>query len=118
MLVALALALQSPPPDASAILATHREATRVSTRCTTPTDSSEITVCARRDADRYRVPLVEVTPGDPRHESVAAERTRYLARTTPCQDRGAFLIGCGMVGVTMTTGGGRTSVGTFREPAP
>ena len=75
-------------------------------------------VCARRTADRYRVPLVEHIPGDPRHEGVPEERARYVHTNTPCEDRGPFLIGCGKVGVSMTTGAGGTRVWTERELAP
>ncbi|OYY89305.1 MAG: hypothetical protein B7Y45_12490 [Sphingomonas sp. 28-66-16] len=49
------------------------------------------------------MPFVDYDLGDPRHEGVEAERQRLQHRTTPCQDRGPFLIGCGSVGVHAST---------------
>ena len=69
-------------------------------RCAAVADSTDITVCGLRRADRYRVPLVVNDPGDPRHEGVAAERDRLLHRTTPIEDMSPFLVGGGMVGVS------------------
>lgn len=106
-------------PTAATALAIYRERTAATVRCRAqPSDS--VVVCARRAADRYRVPLVvPPDPGDPRHEGVHAERERLFARTTQCQEKTPFLVGCGSVGVHMTTGGGRTRFGAGeREIAP
>ena len=84
--------------------------------CIQNADETDITVCGRRTADRFRVPLVEHDVGDPRHESVRNERTRLLHRTSPLADLSPFQVGGGMAGVSMTVGGeGGTS---FRKPAP
>ena len=98
-------------------IAHERELTRAGPQCTAPTDSSEVTVCGRRTADRYRVPLIEVTAGDPAHQGVPAERERLLARTTACQEHNAFQIGCGMAGVSVSTARGVT-LGAERPLAP
>ncbi len=89
--------------QSAAWLAQERAVTRASVRCAAPADSGEVTVCGRRNADRYRVPLVEVDLDNPAHEGVAAERDRLLARTTTCQEHSPFQIGCGMAGVTLST---------------
>lgn len=87
--------------------------------CAVDPNSTDVTVCGRRQADRFRVPLVVRDPGDPRHEAVMAERTRLLARTTPLAEKSPFLIGGGAkVGVAMTTGAGGTRVEGARELAP
>ena len=72
-------------------------------RCSHPSDSREIVVCGRRQADRWRVPLVTLEPGDPRAETVSMERNR-LAKDPPLPcGIGAFLARCGMAGVTAST---------------
>jgi hypothetical protein len=86
---------------------TYRALTRAEVVCDRP-NGEEVVVCARRDADRYRVPLVLPTPGDPKAETASEERERLQAKVTPCRSGGPFLIGCGMVGVHMTAGGGRS----------
>ena len=88
-----------------AALARYHDETRVSVSCSTPA-SGEIVVCGRRNADRYRAPLIEYDAGDPRHEGVPAERERLLARTNACQDHSLFLVGCGVAGVSVSTNGG------------
>lgn len=87
----------------------HRKMTSTEPRCRQPA-GDEIIVCGRRDADRYRVPLIEHDAGDPRTETVMGQRERLQNKTTPCQQRGAYLIGCGMVGVTVSTTIGRDGV--------
>ena len=79
----------------------YQEMTRGNPDCRHTQAGDEIVVCGRRDADRYRVPLVTPEAGDPRIETVSAERERYQHQTTPCQDHGAFLVGCGMVGLSV-----------------
>jgi hypothetical protein len=95
-----------------------QQLTSVVPNCRNRTATSEIVVCGRREADKYRVPLL--TPredGDPRSESREGERHRLQHITTNCQERRALQTGCGMVGVTMHVqmgGGGKTG---FRKPA-
>jgi hypothetical protein len=91
--------------------------TSVNPDCRAKAPADMIVVCGKRNADRYRVPLVLPVAGDPGHEGVGDERVRLQHQTTPCQDRGPFLIKCGMVGVAATVGfgGGKPQ---FRELAP
>ena len=101
-----------------AAMTRYREATRVEARCSAP-GGEEVVVCARRDADRWRVPFVMSAPGDPRHEAVPDERARLIRTSNPCQDMSAFLVRCGMVGVSVTTtGSGEVRVETERALAP
>jgi len=89
--------------QSAAWVAQERAATRASPQCTAPADSHEVTVCGRRHADRYRLPLIEVNRDDPANEGVPAERERLLARTSNCREHNLFQVGCGMAGVTLST---------------
>ncbi len=76
----------------------------------------EVVVCARRDADRYRVPLkTPPMPGDPKHEGVHEERDRLLVKRNECAEKSSFLVGCGFAGVTV---GNRTGVRLRGEERP
>jgi len=121
MLLALLLAAEQPPSARiAAILAEYHAGTRAGPSCIAPRDKDEISVCAHRRADRWRLPYVQADPGDPRHESVPDERARYIRTRTACQDRGPFLVGCGMTGVTMTMGFGGPGADKahFEKPRP
>ncbi|MBJ6120334.1 hypothetical protein [Sphingomonas mollis] len=104
--------------DMGALMQSARDRTAAEHRCVATADTTDITVCGLRHADRYRVPFVVHDPGDPRHEGVSAERNRLLARTDNCQEKRAIQVGCGFAGVHMTTGGNGTSVGGMRKLAP
>lgn len=95
------------PADAS--IQQYRRMTSVEPRCR-EARGDEIVVCGRRDADRYRVPLIEHEKGDPRTETVMDQKERLQAKTVPCQQRGPYLVGCGMVGVTVSTTIGRDGI--------
>jgi hypothetical protein len=114
---------EDPKAHVAAILEQYRADTRAGPRCETPADKDEIQVCARREAEQWRVPLIQSDPGDPKHEGVPAERARYIRTRTACEDHGPFLIDCGMAGVSMTVafGGpnpGKPRVDKPRPPAP
>lgn len=106
--------------DDSRILAAidrARAATTAEIPCHADPDEDEIVICARRDADRFRAPIVTVTPGDPRAVDAWGERHRLLAvPQLPC-GIGAFLSGCGSVGVSASTRTG-VSTGQLRPLAP
>lgn len=107
-----------PQPSVDAIMARTRRLTSVESRCIYDPNSTDVTVCGRRNADRFRFPYQSAPdPGDPRHEGVMAERTRILARSTPLKDLSPFQVGGGLAGVTVGTGG-RSSALTLRKPAP
>lgn len=87
----------------SALVADYRTRTQAEIPCRTPGDESEIVVCSRREADRYRVPFVAPNPG---RDSDAARLGRLIGDPaqqgfTPC-GQGAFTVRCGKVGVTAT----------------
>ncbi len=90
------------------VLAAYRAKTAAEHRCAPSADSTDITVCGLRDADRFRVAFVAHAPGDPLWEPVPEERQRYLARTDNCEEKSVFLIGCGAFGLSVSTntGGG------------
>lgn len=119
----LALMLMIAAQDTAELVAHAREMTAAERRCIPDPDSTDITVCGLRQADRYRVPFVVHDQGDPRYQTVAAERERLLHRTNRLQDMSAFLVETGMAGVSMTRtiGGpqaGDTEVSGYRKPAP
>lgn len=119
VVVAIALILVATQARAApdAILASYRALTTAEPDCSQRAGTDEIIVCGRRDADRYRVPFIAYDAGDPRAETVTGERRRLQHITTPCQDRGPFLVGCGMVGVSIGVSGDG-SVTRRRELAP
>lgn len=84
--------------DVDAALARYREATRATIECDTA-HTDDIVVCDRREADRWRVPLTSIDADDPRNEGVPAERFRLIERPNNCEEKSAFLVGCGKVGV-------------------
>ena len=117
-LVGPLLLLIAQAPDAATMIERARAAV-AGPRCSYDARSTDVTVCGLRHADRFRVPLVERDPGDPRYESVRAERTRLLHRTTPIDDLTPFLVGGGMAGVSTTIGGdGSAKVAGLRKLAP
>lgn len=87
---------QQAPMDA------YLEKTTAEPRCKAAV-GDEIMVCGRREADKYRVPLIMPTPGDRRIVDVPAERARLVATESPCQTHGPYLVGCGAVGVSVST---------------
>lgn len=102
------LIAQAATPDVA--LARYRELTTAEPRCERRADTTDVTVCGLRDADRFRVPFLLHDAGDPRHEAALDERKRYLARTDNCEEKNLFLVGCGAFGLSVTTGGGRDGV--------
>lgn len=113
------LLIAAATPDTATLIAAYRARTRSEVRCDASASSSEILVCGKRDADRYRVPFLSHAAGDPAHEGVTGERQRLLYRPSPCQEHGPFLVGCGMAGVGLHAGGGgKAHVGGLRPPAP
>jgi hypothetical protein len=79
--------------------------TRVEPLCSAPRAGSEIIVCGRRRADRWRVPFVGYDAGDPRGESVSGERNRIASEPRPPCGTTAFFStsNCGMVGISVGT---------------
>ncbi len=93
--------------------------TSVNPNCRKSVPSDAIFVCGKRNADRYRVPLVVAAAGDPNHEGVASERERLQHQTTTCDEKKPFQIGCGGVGVSASVGPGRGGGRVkYRELAP
>ena len=116
----LALLLQAADP--AALIAVEKLRTAAETRCVVDPDSTDITVCGLRHADRFRVPFA--TPAVARRDDVTAERAELLHRNTPIQDMGPFLVGGGMAGVHAGiglgpgSGSGRIDAGGLRPVAP
>ena len=101
--------------DLDTALDRYREKTRATIECQA-SQADDIVVCGRRAADKFRLPLIAVDPGDPKKEGVPAERERLLARTNNCEEMSTFLVGCGKAGVTMSTRTGVTLGGGGERP--
>ena len=118
MLVALLLQAADP----AMLIAGERRRTAAETRCVADPDTTDITVCGLRHADRFRVPLSVSVVG--RQDDVVAERSELLHRNTPIQDLSPFLVGGGMAGVHAGVGlgpgggSGKIEVGGIRPIAP
>ena len=106
----LILALLQAAPAAGEATDAYHARTSIEPRCPTEIDTTTITVCGMRQADRYRVPLIVHDAGDPMHESVMAERTRLMAPTDNCREKSLFLVGCGSAGVGVSTSARGTGV--------
>ncbi|NJB97971.1 hypothetical protein CA233_16840 [Sphingomonas sp. ABOLD] len=103
----------------STLVADYRARTQAEIPCRTPADQSEIVVCSRREADRYRVSFVTSNLGK---DSDAARLNRLIGDPvqqgiTPCGE-GAFAVKCGKVGLSATMGLDGTVKMQQRELAP
>ncbi len=105
-MLALLLIVAGQSADAQTALAHYHAVTAVGPHCGAAANSGDINVCARRTADRYRLPLIEPDPGSPATQDVPGERERLFARTSNCQEKSVFLVGCGMAGVGAKAGFG------------
>jgi hypothetical protein len=99
--VAVPASAQSLTAETALMTYTERMATRPN--CKRVHAANEITVCGRREADKYRAPLIVYDAGDPRAEGLWGERARIQHQTTPCEENSVFLVGCGSVGVSVST---------------
>lgn len=88
--------------DADAAMERYKQETRATIECDS-SRSDDIIVCDHREADRYRVPFVAIDRDDPRNEGVPAERARLIERPNNCEEKSAFLVGCGKVGVGVSS---------------
>lgn len=97
LFVALLLAQEVVTLDGA--IANYREKTRAETPCRKASGDNEIVVCARRQADRYRLPLMSTYNGA---EAAEVRIARLTDTAPPPCGEGAFLVKCGMAGVTAT----------------
>ena len=105
----LAMAIQA-APELDTAMARYRDRTRATVSCANG-QGDDILICSRRQADQWRVPLIQIDPNDPKNQSVATERDRLLARTNNCTEKSTFLVGCGMAGVSVSTRSGVSLIG-------
>jgi hypothetical protein len=116
----LLLAFQDAAPDTDrvgAAMASYRERTRAEIPCKTTNDDGEIVVCARREADKYRVPFVPA--GSPQNS--VPLRTATLTKDYGLMDCGqrAIIAGCGPgFGVGVTVGADGSTRMIERKLAP
>ena len=115
MLLPIMMLLQD-TTNVAAIYAEYREKTRVEVRCTKPKDENEITVCARREYDRYQTPFVGTGRGSNANDQENILLTREAQGHVEC-GKGAFMVRCGSVGVGVSVGSNGVRY-KRREPAP
>jgi len=114
MLIALLLMVQE-VPAVHAALNSYRELTRVEPGCKRGPQGDEIVICARRQADRYRVPLATTYDGSENPDKRVA---KLLDTAPPPCGQGAFTVKCGAVGVSASMGVGRPPRVSLRPLAP
>jgi hypothetical protein len=115
-MAALFTAMLAVPAFATGPMDVYLERTSAEPRCRAA-QGDEIMVCGRREADRYRVPFLVPTPGDPKRLGVLEERAMWTREPPPCEQHGPYLIGCGAVGVTVSTKLGTGKI-EYRPLAP
>jgi hypothetical protein len=120
MLVLLLMLAEDP-----AVLIAHARAQLALERRCPDRTTTDVTVCGRRNADRFRVPLkIVAEPGPGVANNAAYEREALLHRTNPIQDLSPFLVGGGMAGASVSTktgsgsDSGKTSFSGTRPLAP
>ncbi|MCC2977458.1 hypothetical protein LK533_12325 [Sphingomonas sp. PL-96] len=114
----LLLVVMAQQANVDAALARYREATRAEYRCEPTADTNEVVVCALRDADHYRVPILEPTPGDPKIVDAIAERERLVKVIPITCGLSTSFEGCGMFGATATVSSRGVGVSRPRPIAP
>ncbi|WP_294261809.1 hypothetical protein [uncultured Sphingomonas sp.] len=114
-MLALMLMIQAAPVDAARLVAEARFLTRAIVECRQSREGEAITVCARRDADKWRVPFVTPDPGAIDPDDVPRERSKLIARPNNCTEMKLMAYECGMAGASMTSGNRGTR---FEAPRP
>lgn len=117
MLLPILLLVQDSTGVAAAYAA-HREKTSAVVRCEKPKDDGEVTICARREAYRYQAPLVASA-----NRANNANGQEAMVLTPEAQGfvecgKGAFVVRCGSVGVSMTVNSGGGMKYRLRETPP
>lgn len=103
ILTTLILLQSAPSADATSLMNEYRMRTTARIPCQRAADGDEIVICARRNADQYRVPFVDDAPLP---YDAAVNRVKALKEPTECDKRSPFLVGCGAAGISVTTGFG------------
>ncbi len=102
--------------DLNREMTTYREQTRVRVAC--DRDADEIVVCARRETDANRAPLVAPNTGERDNLGAFQARQALLRQPNVCETKvGNMPYGCGFAGVTMTSSASGTRfIERNREP--
>jgi hypothetical protein len=113
LLFALLLAAQDDAPremSPAEVMAMHRRLWSANPACKRARDENEIVVCSRREADKYRLPLVSGYNGPDTDQGRLIRLFDGADGRVPC-GQGAFLVRCGYVGVgvSVSARGVRTS---------
>lgn len=116
MLLAMALLVIGEATDGAAPLIDRiRALTAPRAGCADRPQPGEVVVCARRRADRYRLPLVAGQAGT-RADPTPAQRLAAIRPESNCETMSVFLVGCGSVGAGIgIDGDGKRRVLSARE---
>lgn len=116
MLAMLLLLSAGQEVDLNREMTVYREQTRVRVEC--DRDADEVVVCARRETDSYRAPLILAKTGERDNMGAFEAREALLAQPSNCETKvGGTPFRCGFAGVTMTTDSlGTRIVERPREP--
>lgn len=116
MLAMLLLLSAGQEVDLNREIAVYREQTRVRVKC--DRDADEVVVCARRETDAYRAPLIAANTGERDNLGAFEARQALLRQPNACETKiGNTPYGCGFAGVTMTSNASGTRiVERKREP--
>lgn len=100
LLIAMLLLAGQDADPVNSVMADYHTLTTTVVHCTKPKDDREITVCANRRADNYRVPLV--LSSSPQNSVPVRTAALVDPHRTPCGE-GAFTAQCGPgVGVSVS----------------
>lgn len=114
----LLLALFFAIDDVADAMARYRQQTAAEPSCARAGSDADVAVCARREGSRFRVPPSPPEPGTRAAAGVPGERAALIGRVAPCHEPQGMLVGCGSVGVGVSTsfGAGRTPPARFTPP--
>jgi len=125
MLVLLLMLAEDPATLADTLIAQARARLAIERPCPVDHNATDVTVCGRRNADRFRVPLMMTKePGPTLLNNASGEREALLHRTNPVQELSPFLVGGGFAGASVGTkfgpgsDSGKASVAGARPLAP
>jgi len=107
--------------NAATLVDTARRLTSAEQHCIQDPDTTDVTVCGLRHADRFRAPFKSTAA---RRDNVAEQRAALTHARSPMEDMGPFLVGGGAAGVRATVafgpgeGSGGATLAGMRSPAP
>lgn len=116
LILSLLLAAPDTPPSADQLIARARAATSIRANCALGSRPDEVVVCARRRADRFRLPLQSAVAGT--RADPTPDQRLAATRLDPLRECGytPFVSNCPSLGVGVKVGSdGRSRMFTQRQ---